>query len=462
MTGHTSDPSALSVQERQELERLRAEVAGLRKEAAGGPPTPRRRPRLARTWGRAVLAVLLIGVSCVLAPLSVGSVWAHSEVMDTDRYVATVAPLARDPAVQRAITTNLTNLVFEYVDVEGIVNQTLKALAQRDVVPDPLANQLGALAVPLASGIRSFTEDRIAQVVTSDAFAQAWDRANRSAHEQLVAALTGQGGAITVQDNAVRVDLAAFLTVVKEHLVASGFTLAERIPEVNATFTVFESADVGKVQRWFDLLNTIGLWLPFILVALAALGIYLAPNHRLAFIGTGLGVALAMVVAAIALQLARERYLDGVPAAVLPPDAAAVLFDTFVRYLREAIRALALTGLIVALGAFLAGPSVTAVTLRRHSRAALAAAKGGLAGFGGLSTALGRTTRRVAPRARLLRGLAVAVAFAILLFERYRTPGLVLWLTAGVVGVVVVIEFLAVEPRGRRGTSSQPVAVPAT
>ena len=80
---------------------------------------------------------------------------------------------------------------------------------------------------------------------------------------------------------------------VKQRLIDRGFTLAERIPAVNATFTVFESADVGKVQKAFNLLDTLGYWLPFILVAMAGLGIYLAPNHRTAFIWTGVGVALA-------------------------------------------------------------------------------------------------------------------------------------------------------------------------
>ena len=92
---------------------------------------------------------------------------------------------------------------------------------------------------------------------------------------------------------------------------------------MNATFTVFQSADVSKVQRLFNLLNTLGYWLPFILVAMAALGIYLAPNHRLAFIWTGIGVTLAALVTAIALQVVRSRYLDGVPSNILPPDAAA-------------------------------------------------------------------------------------------------------------------------------------------
>src|SRR3954453_7003329 len=152
MTSHTDEPTGvIGLEERAELERLRAEVLRLRAEteAGSGGEGAKPRRRSAGRWGRTLLGSLLILVSCVLAPLSVVSVWARSEVTDTDRYVDTVAPLAKDPAIQQAITTNLTNVVFQYIDIDGITTQTMTALSQRDIVPPALASQLQALAVPL-------------------------------------------------------------------------------------------------------------------------------------------------------------------------------------------------------------------------------------------------------------------------------------------------------------------------
>lgn len=51
-----------------------------------------------------------------------------------------------------------------------------------------------------------------------------------------------------------------------------------------------------------------------------------------------------------------------------------------------------------------------------------------------------------APRARVLRVLAVAAALAILLLRRYRTPTLVLWLTVAVLGGVAAVQLLATRP----------------
>jgi hypothetical protein len=54
------------------------------------------------------VASLLIVLGCVLAPLAGVAVWARNQVTNTDRYVTTVAPLARDPAIQNAIADQIT------------------------------------------------------------------------------------------------------------------------------------------------------------------------------------------------------------------------------------------------------------------------------------------------------------------------------------------------------------------
>ena len=89
----------LSADERAELERLRAENAALRARAGpggagpGAEPTPAAGPATRRRW-RTVVAALLLVLACLLAPLSLVAVWTRNQLTDTDRYVATVTPLA--------------------------------------------------------------------------------------------------------------------------------------------------------------------------------------------------------------------------------------------------------------------------------------------------------------------------------------------------------------------------------
>jgi hypothetical protein len=445
MTDGQRDSSGLLPEaERVELERLRIEVAQLRDRVSSVEGEGSARPARVqgrRTWPRTLVGSVLIGLAALLAPLSVVAVWARSQVSDTDRYVQTVTPLASDPAVQQAITTNITNVVFQYLDVRGLTQQAVDALASSGRLPPAVADRLDGLVDPITNGVYNFTQDQVGNVVRSQAFADAWSAANRTAHESLVAALTGDtSGPVVVQGDAVSVQLATVIATVKQRLVDRGFTLAERIPAVNAQFTVFQSADLPKVQRGYRLLNTLGYWLPFIVLALGAIGVYVVPNHRRAFIAAGLALAGGMLLVAILLALVRRRYLNSVPADLLPPDAAAVLFDTVVRFLREALRAIALVGVVIAAGAFLTGRSVTATAVRRTATRAAVATRGGLSRLGlhmpGVSSWVG-------PRAGTLRAVAAAVAVVLLIVPAYLTPSTVAWVAVGLLAVLFVIAVLA-------------------
>src|SRR3954453_19042067 len=92
----------LTSAEREELERLRAEVAQLRTTAQpGGAQVPAPGAmRTRRGWARTTAAVLLVTIGGLLAPLSVVAVWANSQVTDTDRYIETIAPISESPEVQ--------------------------------------------------------------------------------------------------------------------------------------------------------------------------------------------------------------------------------------------------------------------------------------------------------------------------------------------------------------------------
>ena len=434
---------ALTRDERAELERLREEVATLRvrvrqPEAAAGAGITERAAR--QRW-RTVVAALLIILGCVLAPLAGVAVWARNQITNTDRYVATVAPLASDPAIQDAIADQITAQVFTYLDVQGLTRQAVDALTQRGNLPPQVAGQLRALSVPIANGVQSFTRTQVAKIVQSPAFADAWVQANRLAHQELVKALTGEGdGAITIEGDTVSINLAAFIQTVKQQLVSAGFTLAERIPAVNASFVLFQSEDITRARGAFNLLNTLGNWLPVIALLLLALGVYVARDHRRALVGAALGVAVGMVALALGLAVFRSIYLDAVPATVLPHDAAAVLYDTIVRFLRLGLRTILVLALVVAGGAFLTGQSVTAV----RTRQGLAGAIGWLQGsaeHAGLRT--GPVGSWVDANKRALRITAVAAAALALVFWGRPTGKVVLGLTLAMLIVLAIIEFLA-------------------
>ena len=442
------DDAALSVDERAELARLRAEVAELRSQVSVTPPVdqamvPPASPRPRRQRWRSVVATLLIVTGCILAPLSVVAVWTKNLVTDTDRYVTTVAPLARDPAIQNAVANKITAEIFSYLDVAALTNEAVDALSTRGL-PPRVTTGLHALSGPLSDGVQSFVRTQVGNVVASDAFADAWVTANRSAHQALVAALTGQTGeGITIANNTVSINLGPFIQVVKQRLVERGFDLASRIPDVNPSFTILQSEVIGKAQGAFSLLNAIGNWLPLIVLILLALGVYVAKGHRRALVGAGLGLAVGMVALAVGILLFRTIYLNALPLGVFDREAAAAFFDTLVRFLRLGLRTVLVFGLIIALAGFFTGRSVTAVRARAGLKSGIGWLRGGAESAGFRTGPVGAW---VYTYKRVLWIAAIAIAALVLVFWDQPTGKVIVGITLAVLVVLVIIEFLGRPP----------------
>ena len=454
--------SGSSGAERAEVERLRARVAELEarlsRPAAAAPVA--RGPR--QRW-RSVTAAVLITVGCLLSPLAVTAVWAHQEISNTDRYVQTVSPLASDPAVQRAVTNRITTAIFERVDVNALVGDAVSRL-QAQGLPPQVSGALGALSAPITNGVEGFTRDQVAKIVASPQFAQAWDAANRAAHTQVVNVLSGnQSGAVTAQGNAVVVDLGPFVEQVKTRLVDEGFGLAANIPAVNASVTLFQSDQLPRVQGAYRLLEALGLWLPVISLVLIGAGVYVAKSHRRALLGGALGVAGGMLLLGLALTWGRSAYLGALPSGV-DTQAATSLFDTLVRFLRDALRATLVAALVVAALAFFAGGSVTATRTRGALTGGIGSVRRGAEGRG---MRTGRVGGWLYAHRRAARITIAAVAAAVIVFWTNPTVVVVLWTAVVALVVLAVLEFLA-RPPGEQpepapeeaAREEQPPAVP--
>jgi hypothetical protein len=121
-----------------------------------------------------------------------------------------------------------------------------------------------------------------------------------------------------------------------------------------------------------------------------------------------------MLVLAAALLIARGMYLSSVPDSKLPAEAAAAMFDTLVRFIRDTLRALFAAGLVVAAGAFLTGPSVSAV----RTRAAISGSLGWLRRTGEMhGVRTGPVGQWTYEHRVLLRAGAVALAAVVFVFS---------------------------------------------
>ena len=440
----TPGGDTLDIGGRAELERLRAEVTQLRAQPAGGgppaeQPTGRRRRRI--DW-RTPVATLLIVIACLLAPLSVVSVWTANQVSDTSRYVANMTPLVHDPAIQNALTDKITAQITTHLNVTSYVDAAAGQLSSNGL--SRAGTALNSFAPSIASAVDGFIHTQVHKVVTSAAFANLWVRLNTVAHAQVVKVLSGQGSSsVTVKNGQVTISLGPLIDRAKQRLAARGLTIVDKLPPINPTFPLFSAKYLVKAQTGYRVLNDLKIVLPLATLLLFGVGIYVAPRHRRALIGAGLGLAVSMFALAAGLLIFRGSYLNGVPSSKLPADAAAALFDTLVRFIRAGLRTLLVVGLVFARAAFLTGPSVTAVRIRESILSALRwlRERGELAGV-----RTGPTGQWTYAHRKAVRISATILAVLVFVFWDRPTGAVVIVISVLLLVVLGLIELIGRPP----------------
>jgi hypothetical protein len=443
------DPAAAgsgpSADERAELELLRAEVGKLHTERAA----PARRSHIG--W-RSPVALILIVVGCLLAPISVLAVWTANEVSSTSRYVANVEPLVHDPAVQGALTDKITTEITTHLNVTASTDQAAALLTSHGL---PRVGALLQTFGPSISGaVAGFIHGQVHKIVTSPQFARLWVQANTAVHQELVKALSGQGsGSVSVSNGQVVLSLGPFINLVKQDLIKRGFTLVSKVPAINPTLSLFSAKYLVKAQSGYRLINDLKFVLPILALLLLAIGVYVARSHRRALIGAGLGLAASMLVLGAGLLVFRGVYLNSVPDNVLPANAAAALFDTLVRFIREGLRTILVAGLVIAAGAFLTGPSVSAVRTRHAFTSGLAWVRQGGEHAGLRSGPVGTWTYA---HRKGLRISAVALAALVFVFWGRPTAAVVVVIAVLLLVALGLIELIGSRPAPQPATAVQP------
>ena len=103
---------------RSEVDRLREENASLKARMADAREAHEGATRL--RWSLAIVVI-----AAVLISVSVPAVWLNRVLLDTDAWVDTVAPLASEPAIQRAVSDAASDALIEQIDSRGVAERYL-------------------------------------------------------------------------------------------------------------------------------------------------------------------------------------------------------------------------------------------------------------------------------------------------------------------------------------------------
>ncbi len=443
-----ADAEQIARLERENAE-LRRQVAQAQAAVAVVEPAAHRTSSLrTRRW----VAVALVAIGALLAPIGLVSAWAERTITDPDRYLETVAPLSEKPAIQNAIIVRTSDAITSRIDVSQVTDE-LQAFLVQQGAPQQLTDRIGLLETPLQNGVDTLVTRVVTRFVHSDAFSSIWLQVNRTAQKQLTAILEGDPTTVAQLDDEgnLTLQLGPVIDAVKQKLVDAGLGIAASLPEINPTVAVAQSDSLVQLRHGYQLMKTLGDWLPWIALAFLVAGVLVAPRRARMTVAAALAVVVGMLLLAVGLAIARNAIVGALPAGS-SGAAATTLFEGLVRFMRISMRTVAVVGLLVAVIAFFAGGSAAALAARRSASGGAGALRGWGAGRGLSTGAFGVWLYRYRVVTRWVVGAAGAL---VIILADTPTPGLVFGVILVALAVIGVLQLLSAPPQVEADAEAQ-------
>lgn len=314
------------------------------------------------------LTVILVILTCVGVLASTMVIWVEATMLNTDRFVALVAPLGSDPQVINSVSQYAADQVVAALDIP---NRTASAL--------PIDGRF--LTGPLERVVHDFVQTRTTDFLNSDQGQALWQAQVRRVHAGLVAVLRGQTSTIGSANGALTLDLLPILAAILSRmqqslpgLIPFGVT----IPDLSAAktpaqarqelaqalgvqlapdfgvITLVQSVTLRTAQRIVSILDALQIVLPLVTLALALLTLWLAADRRRTLLLLGVVTAALFLVAMLVTQFVLGKIPDAAPTSPAHEIVTSLAGLVQTNLLGTLVVGLFI-GLVVALGAYLAG-----------------------------------------------------------------------------------------------------------
>jgi hypothetical protein len=301
--------------------------------------------------GRRIVIWTLIVVASVIAFGSVLTTWVDRQMLDNQSWEDASADLIEDPQVRDSLSVYLVDQLYGNVDVAS-------GLEER------LPTNLKPLAGTLAGALRQPATDAVDRLLDSPRIQQLWINASSTAQQKLANVLENETGAgITTGNGVVTLDLGELVKSLGAELGLSAAAL-DRIPPDAGELEVMRSDQLAAAQAGVRAVQVLSTWLLVLVLALYALAIFLARGARRE---TLRNVGCAFVLVGLAILVVRRlagNYAVDALAEPTAQDSGKRVWLISTSILAQIGWAAILYGVVMALGALLAGPHRAAITVR--------------------------------------------------------------------------------------------------
>ena len=341
MDEKNTDVSQSEVEElQQEIAQLKAELQ--KRKAKERKPFP---------W-RNLIAWILIVLAFILAIAAPLASWGHDYLLDTNRFVDTVAPLIKDDAVAQAISDRAATLLIEELDIQ-------------DRLDSVLPEEITFIAGPITNGVETLAQKAAKTILQSDQFYYVWERILTFAHSTAVEAIRGDGALEVTKQGDIILDIGELLQELKNRLIDAGLTFLDKVPVPSdaGVVVLFTADELGIARGGVHLLDTLNWLLPALAILFFAAAVVISSDRRKFLMAAGIGLALAMAIALISLNFGENQLLAQVKVES-NLKAAQIVWDGVFTSLIGILWGVFALGVVVAAGAAVAGPYRWAVWLR--------------------------------------------------------------------------------------------------
>jgi len=293
----------------------------------------------------------LVILASVLLLVSILTTWVNRQMLDNSSWQKASADLIQDQAIQDALSIYLVNQLYANVDVAGTLEQQLPANTKK-------------LAGPVSAALRQPATSAVGFLLGTPRFQRLWINSSTVAHEKLVNVLENKTGyGISTGNGAVTVNLGELVAELGAQLGLPGKALA-KLPPSTGVITVMRSDQLSAAQTGVRLIHVLSVWLLVLVLALYGVAIYLARGGRRETLrNIGWAFILVGLVTLVVRRAVGSYALD----ALTPPAYRVAGNHVWLigsEILGQIGRAIVLYGLVILLGAILAGPTRAAVSVR--------------------------------------------------------------------------------------------------
>lgn len=269
-------------------------VSGYQYQPPVGYPAAAPQPSSTGRTVRAIVAWVALAVAALLTAPAVVAYWAHTTVANQQAYVAAVAPVATDPAVKQVVAQQVGEAVTKNLKL-GALNQAIGAVVEQ-------------LAV---------------QAMGTDAYRQAWDKANAAVQQQIVAALAGQPSGVSVSGEDAVLDASVLVEAIKSGLVSQGLGIAANleVPPGQLQIRLMDAATLSRLQTLYRISSPFGGWGVYAVGALYLLALLLAPKRGPVLLASGIAIAVGGLLVAGVISLGEAAFRSQLAGQPLAPAA---------------------------------------------------------------------------------------------------------------------------------------------